>query len=447
MNTTPEQEIQESLLEELEAERFERVRDHLRGLHPSEIADLLESQPSRNRELIWKLVDPAMAGRVLSHALDSVRAGLLEAMSPQEVAEATRGLDPDDLADILNDLPEGMADSVLLSMDIQNRERLASVLSYPEDTAGGLMNLDVVPVRADVTLDVVARYLRRLGELPEQTDSLMVVDRHNRFIGVLRLTDILTRKPDTTVGELLDPGVEIPADTPAREVARLFEQRDLVSAAVVDGNGVLLGRITVDDVVDVIQEQADHTVRSLAGLTDDDMFAPVLHSARRRAVWLGVNLCTAFIAASVVGRFQDTIQQLVALAVLMPVVASMGGVAGNQTLTVTVRGLALGHVVRRNIRPLLQKELSVGILNGLLWALVVAVIAVLWFHNPKLGLIMAAAMIINLIMGALAGAAIPLVLKRLGVDPAIAGGILLTTVTDVVGFLTFLGLATLFLVK
>jgi len=447
VNTTPEQEIQESLLEELEAERFERVRDHLRGLHPSEIADLLESQPSRNRELIWKLVDPAMAGRVLSHALDSVRAGLLEAMSPQEVAEATRGLDPDDLADILNDLPEGMADSVLLSMDIQNRERLASVLSYPEDTAGGLMNLDVVPVRADVTLDVVARYLRRLGELPEQTDSLMVVDRHNRFIGVLRLTDILTRKPDTTVGELLDPGVEIPADTPAREVARLFEQRDLVSAAVVDGNGVLLGRITVDDVVDVIQEQADHTVRSLAGLTDDDMFAPVLHSARRRAVWLGVNLCTAFIAASVVGRFQDTIQQLVALAVLMPVVASMGGVAGNQTLTVTVRGLALGHVVRRNIRPLLQKELSVGILNGLLWALVVAVIAVLWFHNPKLGLIMAAAMIINLIMGALAGAAIPLVLKRLGVDPAIAGGILLTTVTDVVGFLTFLGLATLFLVK
>jgi magnesium transporter len=216
---------------------------------------------------------------------------------------------------------------------------------------------------------------------------------------------------------------------------------------VVDGSGVLLGRITVDDVVDVIQEQADHTVRSLAGVTDDDMFAPVLHSTRRRAMWLGVNIITAFIAAAVVGRFQDTIHQLVALAVLMPVVASMGGVAGNQTLTVTVRGLALGHVVRSNIRPLLQKELSVGILNGLLWALVVAVVAILWFHNPKLGLIMAAAMIINLIMGALAGAVIPLVLKRLGVDPAIAGGILLTTVTDVVGFLTFLGLATLFLVN
>jgi magnesium transporter len=443
----PEQDTQESLLEALEAKQFERVQESLRGLHPSEIADLLESQPPRNREEIWKLIDPAMAGQVLSHAQDSVRAGLLEAMPPWEVAEATRDLDPDDLADILNDLPEAMADSVLLSMDVRNRERLASVLSYPEDTAGGLMNLDVVPVRADVTLDVVARYLRRLGELPEQTDSLMGVDRNNRFIGVLHLADILTRDPDTTVGELLESGMEIAADTPAQEVARLFEQRDLLSAAVVDGSGVLLGRITVDDVVDVIQEQADHTVRSLAGVTDDDMFAPVLHSTRRRAVWLGVNIITAFIAAAVVGRFQDTIQQLVALAVLMPVVASMGGVAGNQTLTVTVRGLALGHVVRSNIRPLLQKELSVGILNGLLWALVVAVVAILWFHNPKLGLIMAAAMIINLIMGALAGAAIPLVLKRLGVDPAIAGGILLTTVTDVVGFLTFLGLATLFLVN
>jgi magnesium transporter len=443
----PEQDTQESLLEALEAKQFERVQESLRGLHPSEIADLLESQPPRNREEIWKLIDPAMAGQVLSHAQDSVRAGLLEAMPPWEVAEATRDLDPDDLADILNDLPEAMADSVLLSMDVRNRERLASVLSYPEDTAGGLMNLDVVPVRADVTLDVVARYLRRLGELPEQTDSLMGVDRNNRFIGVLHLADILTRDPDTTVGELLESGMEIAADTPAQEVARLFEQRDLLSAAVVDGSGVLLGRITVDDVVDVIQEQADHTVRSLAGVTDDDMFAPVLHSTRRRAMWLGVNIITAFIAAAVVGRFQDTIQQLVALAVLMPVVASMGGVAGNQTLTVTVRGLALGHVVRSNIRPLLQKELSVGILNGLLWALVVAVVAILWFHNPKLGLIMAAAMIINLIMGALAGAVIPLVLKRLGVDPAIAGGILLTTVTDVVGFLTFLGLATLFLVN
>jgi magnesium transporter len=441
-----EEEIQESLLEALEAEHFDRVSAQLSEMHPSELADLLESQPARNRELIWGLIDPDMAGEVLSHAQDSVRASLLEQMHPHEVAEATKDLDADDLADILNDLPEGVADSVLLSMDVQNRERLASIMSYPEDTAGGLMNIDVVPVRADVTLDVVARYVRKLGELPAHTDSLMVVDRENHFIGVLHLADVLTHKPETTVGELLDTGVEIPADTPAQDVARLFEQRDLLSAAVVDENDVLLGRITVDDVVDVIQEQAEHTVRSLAGLSDDDMFAPVLYSARRRAVWLAVNIVTAFIAASVVGRFQDTIQQLVALAVLMPVVASMGGVAGNQTLIVTVRGLALGHVVRSNYRPLLIKEMAIGILNGVLWAIMVGIIAYLWFHNYRLGLTIAAAMIINLCMGALAGATIPLILKRLGVDPAIAGGILLTTVTDVVGFLTFLGLATLFLI-
>ena len=441
-----EEEIQESLLEALEAEHFGRVSDQLSEMHPSEIADLLESQPARNRELIWGLIDPDMAGEVLSHAQDSVRTSLLEQMHPHEVAEATKDLDADDLADILNDLPEGMADSVLLSMDVQNRERLASIMSYPEDTAGGLMNIDVVPVRADVTLDVVARYLRKLGELPVHTDSLMVVDRENHFIGVLHLADVLTRKPETTVGELLDTGVEIPADTPAHDVARLFEQRDLLSAAVVDENDVLLGRITVDDVVDVIQEQAEHTVRSMAGLTDDDMFAPILYSARRRTVWLAVNIVTAFIAASVVGRFQDTIQQLVALAVLMPVVASMGGVAGNQTLIVTVRGLAMGQVVRSNYRPLLQKEMAIGILNGVLWAIMVGIIAYLWFHNYKLGMTIAAAMIINLTIGALAGATIPLVLKRLGVDPAIAGGILLTTVTDVVGFMTFLGLATVFLI-
>jgi magnesium transporter len=445
----PEEEIQESLLEALEEGQFDRVRDQLSEMHPSEIADLLESQPAKSRELLWQLIDRDRAGEVLSHAQDSVRAGLLEQMLPQEVAEATKNLDADDLADILNDLPGDMADSVLLSMDVQNRERLASILSYPEDTAGGLMNIDVVPVRADVTLDVVARYLRKLGQLPEQTDSLMVVDRNNHFIGVLHLTDILTRGPETTVGELLDTdtGAAIPADTPAQEVARLFEQRDLLSAAVVDENGVLLGRITVDDVVDVIQEQADHTVRSMAGLTDDDMFAPIIYSARRRAVWLGINIVTAFIAASVIGRFEDTIQQLVALAVLMPVVASMGGVAGNQTLTVTVRGLALGHVVRSNILPLLQKELSVGALNGTLWASVVGLIAYLWFGNRLLGVIIAAAMVINLTIGALAGATIPLILKRLGVDPAIAGGMLLMTVTDVTGFLSFLGLAALFLVN
>jgi len=445
----PEEDLPERLLKALENKDFDSVREQLRGLHPSEIADLLESQPARARGQIWDLIDRERAGTVLSHARDAVRAGLLEHMPPPQIAAAIRDLDADDLADILNDLPADTADSVLLCMDLHRRERLAAVLSYPEDSAGGLMNLDVVTVRADVSLDVVTRYLRRRGRLPQQTDSLMVTGRDGRFLGVLHLTDLLTHGPQTRVEKLLDTetGAAVHADTPAREVARLFEQRDLLSAAVVDENNVLLGRITVDDVVDVIQKEAEHTVRSMAGLGEDDLFAPVLHSTRRRAVWLAVNIVTAFIAASVIGRFADTIQQLVALAVLMPVVASMGGVAGNQTLTVTVRGLALGHVVRSNVRPLLQKEVAIGMLNGMLWASVVGLIAWMWFGRIMLGVIIAAAMVINLSVGALAGAVIPLILKRLGVDPAIAGGMLLMTVTDVVGFLSFLGLATIFLVN
>lgn len=445
----PETDLPDSLLEALENGHFDRVSARLRSLHPSEIADLLESQPPPVRGRIWNLIDQDRAGAVLAHARDAVRAALLEHMPPPQIAAAIRDLDADDLADILNDLPAGTADSVLLCMDLHRRERLAAILSYPEDSAGGLMNLDVVTVRADVSLDVVARYLRRRRQLPAQTDSLMVTDRGGRFLGVLHLTDLLTHGPETRVGDLLDTetGAAIRADTPARDVARLFEQRDLLSAAVVDGGDVLLGRITVDDVVDVIQEEAEHTVRSMAGLDEDDLFAPVLHSTRRRAVWLAVNIVTAFIAASVIGRFANTIQQLVALAVLMPVVASMGGVAGNQTLTVTVRGLALGHVVRSNVRPLLRKEVAIGLLNGLLWATVVGFIAWAWFGRIMLGVIIAAAMVINLSVGALAGAVIPLILKRLNVDPAIAGGMLLMTVTDVVGFVSFLGLATLFLVN
>ena len=442
----PEDIAQDALLVALEAEDFDRARANLKELHPSEVADLLESQPSKIREKIWDMVPAELEGDVLSHAQDAVRAGLLETMAPQEVAEATRELDVDDAADILHDLPEDVMDSVLLSMDAQNRERLASVLSYPEDTAGGLMNLDVVPVRADVSLDVVARYLRKLGELPEQTDNLMVVDRENHYLGVLPLSDILTRNQEATVGELMVPGVNMTADTPARDVAKVFEQRDLLSAAVIDNNGLLLGRITVDDVLDVIQQQAEQTMRSMARLGDDDMFAPVLSSTKRRAVWLGVNLITAFLAAWVIGHFTDTIHQLVAVAVLMPIVASMGGIAGNQTLTIATRGIALGYLGKANARSLLIKELSVGLLNGVVWASVIGLIASLWFDDISLGVVIGCAVIINLFVAATAGALIPLLLKRMGIDPAIAGGVLLTTLTDVVGFMTFLGLATVFLI-
>lgn len=438
---------QETLLSAFFAEEFGQVRALLGEMHPSEIADLLEILPPKERETLWDLIEPTLEGDVLSEVHDAVRASLLEHMQPQEVAEVTKDLETDDAADILQDLPEDVIATVLASMDAQNRDRLASILSYSEDNAGGLMNIDVVPIRADVSLDVVSRYLRQLGEIPDQTDNLMVVDRDNRYLGVLPLADILTKKLDTSVGENMIEEAGIHADTPKQEVARIFEQRDWFSAGVVDDEDKLLGRITVDDVVDVIQEEAEQTVRSMAGLGEDDMFAPVLITAKRRSIWLGINLLTAFLASWVIGRFSETIEQLVALAVLMPIVASMGGIAGNQTLTIAIRGIALGQISKANSRILMIKEVTVGIFNGVIWAAVVALVAGLWFGNPSLGFIIGLAMIINLVIAAFAGALIPLTLKRFGVDPAIAGGVLLTTVTDVVGFMTFLGLATLFLVS
>ena len=436
---------EEKLFEFLEDGNFDQVRSMLESFHPSEIADLLESLPGRSRRLLWELVDPEVEGDVLSDVQDAVRTGLLERMQPQEVAEVAKGLDTDDAADILQDLPEELVDSVLLSMDEQNRERISSLLSYPEDTAGGLMDTDVISVRADVSLDVLARYLRQLGEVPEHTDSLIVVDRESRYLGLLSLADVLVNKSEDSVGEHMFEGVGIPADMPAEDVARLFEQRDLISTAVLDGDRKLLGRITIDDVVDVIQERAEQSMRSMAGLGEDDIFASVLSSTRRRAVWLGISLISVFLAAWVIGRFEATIEELVALAILMPIVAGMGGIAGSQALTISVRGLALGQISRQNARSLILKELAVGLINGALWATVVGAVATLWFSDRGLGLIIGLAMIINLICAALAGSMIPLILKKFGVDPAIAGGVILTTVTDVVGFMTFLGLATVFL--
>ena len=416
-------------------------------MHPSEIADAMESLPGKARSSIWSLLSPDVEGDVLSELQVPVRMELLEQMRPFKVAQVTKNLDADDVADILQELPKDMKDTVLLAMDEQNRQRLRSILSYPEDTAGGLMNIDIVSVRADVTLDVVMRYLRLLRQLPEQTDSLMVVDRENKYIGVLALTDILSKDPEATVGEVMTAKTGIPALTPAIDVARIFEQRNLLSAAVVNEDNMLLGRITVDDVVDVIQEEAEHTVRSMAGLGMDDMFAPVISSVKRRAIWLAVNVCTAFLAASVIGQFEDTIKQLVALAVLMPIVAGMGGIAGSQTLTITVRGIALGHLAKSNVRALILKELGVGVLNGIIWASVVAAIVILWFEDWQLGVVIGLAMLINLTIAALAGTIIPIILKRQGIGPAIASPVFLTTVTDVVGFMTFLGLATLFLLS
>ena len=331
-------------------------------------------------------------------------------------------------------------------MDLQDRARLEQVMLYPEDTAGGLMNTDTITIRAPLTLDVVLRYLRRHEEIPAMTDNLIVVNRADRFIGLLPLRTLLVSDPTATVREKMVTDVEpIPVSLPDTDVARLFERNDWVSAPVIDEEGRLVGRITIDDVVDVIREDADHSFMSMAGLDEDeDTFAPVFRTAPRRAMWLGINLITAFIAAGVINLFQGTIEKVVALAVLMPIVASMGGIAGTQTLTVLVRGIALGQVGRNNQAWLINREVMVGLLNGVLWALVVAVAASLWFDDWTIGLVIAAALVINLITAAFTGAVLPLLMTRFRIDPALAGGVVLTTVTDVVGFLSFLGLATLF---
>jgi magnesium transporter len=424
-----------------------QIRRLLTHLRPAEIADLLESFPHGPREVLWELVSAEDRGEILVEVNDEVRAGLITEMDSGQLLAATEGLDTDDLADLLRDLPGTVIGELLHSMDKQNRERLERVLSFPEDTAGGLMNVDTVTVRADVTLDVVLRYLRLHTELPPGTDMLIVVDRNDNYQGVLPLAILLTSDPELTVAEVMDRKIQgIPATLPDVEVVRLFEDHDLVSAPVLDSAGRLLGRITIDDVVDVIREEAAHSLLSPAGLDEeDDTFAPVIKSARRRAVWLGINLFTAFLASWVIGLFQATLQQVVALAVLMPIVASMGGIAGSQTLIIVIRGLALGQVGGSNARWLMTKELAVTALNGLGWALVVALIAWLWFQNATIGLVIAVALIVNLVFAALAGISIPFLLTRLNIDPAHAGSVLLTTVTDVVGFIVFLGLGTMLL--
>jgi magnesium transporter len=437
----------ERLRAALDSGRLQRVQRLLHSLPTAEIALLLESMPIGERQVVWGLVDPEDRGEVLVHVAEEVRDGLIREMPIEELVAATEGLEVDDLADLIEDLPETVTQRLLHSMDREDRQRLEAVLSYPPDSAGGLMNTDTVTVRPDVTIDVVLRYLRLRGSLPEHTDALFVVDRTGRYLGVVSVNRLLTLDPELVIASAMDTEVRpIGVNASAAEVAKQFENLDLVSAPVVDEQGILVGRITVDDVVDVIRDQAEHSLMSMAGLDEEeDMFAPVTASARRRAVWLGINLITAFIAARVVGIFEASIEEVVALAVLMPVVASMGGIGGSQTLTLMVRSMALGQVGRSNARELFLKELAVGLINGLLWAAVVAGITLFWFKSAKLALVIGLAMLINQINGALTGFWLPLLLKRLGVDPALAGSVVLTTFTDVVGFLALLGLGTLIL--
>ena len=430
----------------LESGTFLDVRRMLNGLSPADVAHLLESSPPKYRHILWQMVEVDQEGEVLGELSDELRAHFLSDMDAAEVAMITEDLEDDDVADILQQVPDRITQEVLNAMDHQDRSRLEKVMHYPDDCAGGLMNTDTITIRARLTLEVVLRYLRRHDEIPPMTDNLIVVNRSDQFIGLLSLRTLLVSDPLVSVREMMETDVEpIPVDASDTEVARLFERNDWVSAPVVDASGRLLGRITIDDVVDVIREDADHSFMSMAGLDEEeDTFAPVSRAAPRRAVWLGINLATAFVASSVINLFQDTIEKVVAMAVLMPIVASMGGIAGTQTLTVLIRGIAMGQVGRNNQLWLVNRELLIGIINSLLWASVVAVAASVWFEDWHIGLIIAAAMVINLITAALTGAVIPLLMTRAKIDPALAGGVVLTTVTDVVGFVSFLGLATLF---
>jgi magnesium transporter len=429
------------LSEALDSGTQHQVRHLLKNLSAAEIGDLLESLPLTKRLVVWEMTDPELEGDVLVDVNDEVRAGLIRGTSAEDLVAAVDDLDLDDLADILDDLPDAVISDVLRSMDLQERERLAQVLSYPEDSAGGLMDPDVITIRPDVSLDVVLRYLRVRGELPEVFDLLFVTNRKGSFLGSLKISDLLTQNVTDAVGDLMDTSARtIPVDMHESQVAMEFEHHDLVSAPVLGDDNRLLGRITIDDVVDVMRDEAEHTVLTMAGLDEeDDMFAPVFQSARRRWVWLGVNLVTALLAAVVLYAFEATLDQIVATAVLFPIVMSMGGIAGTQTLTLMIRGMATGQVSGRNTPDLLRKELAVGLLNGILFSVLVGAVAIIWYDNILLGLVIAAAILLNLLIGALAGTLVPVI------DPALAGGVVLTTVTDVVGILAFIGLATFIL--
>ncbi len=443
----------ERLNQALQSGMFVQVRMMLNELPAADVAHFLESTPPKERNILWHLINTEREGRVLQFLDDEIRNEYAAKMDPTALAAATRYLDIDDQAEILRDLPQRIVKEVLASMQVQDRHRIEHALSYPEESAGGLMNTDIVTVRPLVTIEVVLRYLRMKGELPDNTDSIYVVNVEDKLVGSVKLSSLITSKPEQTVDQVLDENFQaIPVSLSDDEVARLFERRDLISAPVVDEENRLLGRITVDDVVDVIIEDADHSLMSMAGLDqNDDTFAPVFISAKRRAIWLGINLVTVMIAASVIGLFEQTIQIVTALAILQPIVPSMGGIAGTQTLTLVIRGIGMGHISNNNFRWLMFKELSVSLINGLVWAVVVGISVYGFFsftqsanYAPLLGITIGLAMIINLVVGALVGAALPMIMTKFKVDPALSGGVVLTTVTDVIGFMSFLGLATIF---
>lgn len=419
----------------------------LEDLHPADIAYILEALPLDERRLVWSLVHAENDGEILLEVSDSVRESLIQTMDKAELLAAAESLDTDEIADIAPDLPRDVIEELLTTLDAQKRAHLQSALAYPEDTVGALMDFEMVTIRADVTLEVALRYLRRLGELPDQLDKLFVVDRVDEIIGVLPLKRLLTTDPEASVAAVMvEDFVKFHPEDDAHEASQAFERYDLVMAPVVDMQGRLIGRLTVDAVVDYIRESADADMLSMAGLKEEeDLFSSVWHAAKNRWMWLAINLATAFIASRVIGGFEGSIAKLTALAALMPIIAGIGGNSGNQTTTLIIRGLALGHITPANARQLVKKEIGVALLNGLMWGSVVGVFAWLLYDNLALGGVMALAMLLNLLVAALAGIFIPMTLERVKRDPAIGSSVLLTAITDSMGFFIFLGLATLLL--
>ena len=424
----------------------DEIRSLLKKLSSSEIAHALESSPPKQRKLFFSLLETNEEGDVLVDLGEEIQQELVSNISNEELAEAVKELEPDETVDILQNLPEDRMNTILSKMSYRDRKRIEIGLTYPENTAGGLLNTDVISVRPSHSIEVVINYLRDQEELPVNTDKIFVVNKDDEYIGEIAISKIITCKPNLTVREIMSTSSNpILVSQDDKEVATIFERNDIISSAVIDESGKLIGRITIDDVLDVIREDADQNFLGMAGVAEDT-FAPPGRAARSRVFWLSMNLLTAFIASMTINIFKDVLDQIVYLAILMPIVASMGGVAATQTLTIVLRGLTLEQINSSNLRWLFKRELAVSILNGLVLSILVGLVTYFWFHEITLALLISFALIINLVSSVIAGVFVPIILRKLNQDPAISGSVVVTTVTDVIGFLSFLGLATVFLI-
>jgi len=447
---TPHQFSSEDLLEKIQGQKLDpsinQIKRILSGMHPPEVAHSLESLPPKERKFLWSLIESQNEGEIIAELNDEIQQELISEISPEELVAIIGDLELDEIVDILQVLPEQKTENILSAMSQRDRQRIQEVLEYPEDSAGGLMNTDIISVRPKHNLEVVMRYLRAQRELPKNTDQIFVVSRENKYLGSLPISSLVVSDPSLNVRELMESEIQpLEAHLNDKDVSRLFEQNDWVSAPVVNDEFKLIGRITIDDVVDVIMEDADQNLLGMAGVAEDTFAAPA-RAARSRFLWLSINLITAFIASMTISLFQATIDQIVYLAILMPIVASMGGVAGTQTITIMIRALTLQQINRSNLRWLYKRELAVSIVNGIMLSILVGGITYLWFSDAIIAILICVAMVVNLMCSAVAGIFIPMILQKLNQDPAIAGSVVVTTVTDVIGFLSFLGLATLFLI-